>query len=148
MNDFATVTPDIDTDYVVWLERQVALLRERQFALLDLDNLPGELEYVVRKERNALRSRLIVAIAHLLKCEYQPGLKSRSWRLTLYAQRAKIEEILENSPSLACQVYPYARSDYAKAVRQAVFETGLPKSIFPPELPYSVAQLLDFDLIP
>lgn len=148
MNQFATVPPDIDTDYVVWLDRQVELLREKQFALLDLENLLGELEYIVRKERNALRSRLVITIAHLLKCEFQPGLKSKSWRLTLYAQRAKIEDILENSPSLARHVLPYARGDYAKAVRQAVHETGLPKKACPTDLPYTEAQLLDFDFIP
>ncbi|MES2898271.1 MAG: DUF29 domain-containing protein [Pseudomonadota bacterium] len=148
MSEFATVTPDIDVDYVVWMERQIDLIRERQFSLLDVENLVGELRYIVSKERRAPKSRLIVLIAHLLKCQFQPMLKTRSWRRTLFMQRSKIEDILENSPSMAREVMSHARSEYGKALRLARYETNLDVSTFPPDLPYTEAQLLDFDFVP
>ena len=58
MTQLALSFPDIDKDYVLWMEHQIALIRERQFAQLDIDNLLGELEYFVGKQKRALRSRL------------------------------------------------------------------------------------------
>lgn len=133
MSQLQALKPDIDVDYVLWMERQIELIRERQFAQLDLDNLLGELEYIV---------------AHLLKCEYQPGLKTKSWLPTLFAQRDKIEDLLEYSPSLAREVFAFSERDYARSRRAAIKETGLPASAFPPELPYTESQLLDQDFIP
>ena len=148
MSQLEALKPDIDVDYVLWMERQIELIRERQFAQLDLDNLLGELEYIVASHRRELRSRLRLIVAHLLKCEYQPGLKTKSWLLTLFSQRDKIEDLLENSPSLAREVLAFAERDYARSRRAAIKETGLPAATFPPELPYTESQLLDQDFIP
>ena len=41
-----------------------------------------------------------------------------------------------------------SRLSYPHALRQAVSETGLPASHFPPHCPYSVEQLLDDDFLP
>ena len=148
MSYLALSYPDIDEDCILWLEHQIELLRERQFAQLDIDNLLDELEYFVKKRKRGLRSRLRVLISHLLKCEYQPLLRSNSWISTICTQRMKIEDLLEDSPSLKNLVGPYIQAEYQRAVRQAVFETGLPNATFPDELPYTEQQLLDFDFIP
>jgi hypothetical protein len=60
----------------------------------------------------------------------------------------KIEDLLEDSPSLKTLVGPYIQDEYKRAVRQAVLETGLPRTTFPAELPYTEQQLFDFDFIP
>jgi hypothetical protein len=148
MTHTALSTPDIDTDYIVWLERQIDIIRERQFAQLDVENLLDELEYAVNKRKRALRSRLRVLMLHLLKCDYQPLQRSNSWISTICTQRRKIYEALEDSPSLAHMVRAYAESEYKHAVLQAAMETGLPESTFPASPPYAEQQLLDFDFIP
>ncbi|MES2323462.1 MAG: DUF29 domain-containing protein [Pseudomonadota bacterium] len=148
MNQLEEIKPDIDIDYVLWMERQIALIRGRQFAQLDLANLLDELEYIVASHRRELRSRLRLIVVHLLKCECQPGLKTKSWLRTLFTQRDKIEDLLENSPSLAREVYAFAVRDFARSRRAEIKETGLPASMFPRELPYSESQLLDVDFIP
>jgi hypothetical protein len=148
MTHAAFSAPDIDEDYVLWMERQIELIRERQFGQLDIDNLLDELEYFVRKRKRGLGSRLRVLMLHLLKCEYQPVLRSNSWICTICNQRLKIEDMLEDSPSLKGLVEPFMEKEYKRALRQAVFETGLPRSVFPDALPYTKQQLLDFDFIP
>ena len=62
-------SPSIDDDFLCWLDSQLTLIRERQFAQLDLSNLLDELEFIVNSQRNALGARVAVLMAHLLKCE-------------------------------------------------------------------------------
>ena len=66
---------DYESDFVAWVERQAALLREGQFSELDRENLLEELESMGSNVHHKLRSRLIVLLAHLLKCQYQPKRK-------------------------------------------------------------------------
>jgi len=148
MTHATLLAPDIEADYVAWIERQVVLIRERQFAQLDIDHLLDELEYLVIKQKRSLRSRLAVLMLHLLKCAYQPSLRSNSWIATICTQRRKIEGALEDSPSLKRLLPAYIESEYQHAVRQAVLETGLPRATFPDQPPYTEQQLLDFDFIP
>jgi hypothetical protein len=56
-----------DTDYVAWLEDQVAHLRARRLSALDVEKVAEELESLMRKERRQLRNRLEVLIAHLFE---------------------------------------------------------------------------------
>ena len=105
MNDLkipspALAAPGYEEDAVVWMERQIELLRLRKFDQLDLENLLEELEGMVRSERRGLRSRLEVVMLHLLKYQFQPARRSRSWLATLGEQRRKVSLILEDSPSL------------------------------------------------
>ncbi|MES2316657.1 MAG: DUF29 domain-containing protein [Pseudomonadota bacterium] len=148
MNPVALSPPELEDDFVLWLEHQIELMRERQFGQLDLDNLLDELEYIVNSRRKALRTRLAVLIAHLLKCEFQPAHKSNSWIHTICTQRNALDRLIEQSPSLARHVQSSAELEYQRSLRQAVKETGLAKPVFPSELPYSKEQLIDFDFIP
>ncbi len=144
----ALTAPEFDADYVLWVERQIEIIRERSFSLLDVDNLAEELEYLLNKRKRGLRSSLRQLMLHLLKCEYQPALRSNSWIRSICNQRRRIEDLLEESPSLKSFLPTYIEAEYCRAVQQAVLETGLAKTAFPPTLPYSEQQLLDFDFIP
>ena len=137
-----------DDDFVCWLEQQLALLRARKFDELDLENVIEEFEAMGRSERRELSSRLQVLLMHLLKCQYQPGRKTRSWLGTIIEQRAAILDHLEQSPSLRQQVGPFAGKAYNTAVELAANQTGLPMSSFPAENPYTPQQLLDPDFVP
>ena len=64
MSYLALSSPDIDEDYVLWLEHQVELIRERQFTQLDIDNFVDELEFILNSRRKALRTRLAVLTSH------------------------------------------------------------------------------------
>ncbi len=137
-----------EEDFMLWLEQQIAFLRSGKWEQLDIDNLTEELEGMVRSDHRELRSRFMVLIKHLLKCQFQPERKSKSWRSTLLTQRGEIQQILDDSPSLKRRLSEFASSRYSHAVQEAALETGLPMSTFPESNPYTVAQLLDPKFVP
>jgi Domain of unknown function DUF29 len=135
-----------DEDLLAWAERQAAHLRAGQLDRLDVEHLIEELEAMAGKLRRELKNRLRILLAHLLKWQAQPKRRSRSWAATIAEQRAQIEALLEENPSLRPHLEEAARSVYARAVRLAAIETGLQRRAFPDDLPYAVAQILGDDL--
>ncbi len=139
---------DYDQDLMLWYEQQHALLRQRRLAELDVDHLIEELDDALGSLRKELPSRLELLIIHLLKCEYQPERKSRSWLGTIHEQRSALALLLEESPSLAPLAMLAAEKSYPRAVRGASVQTGLDRKIFPAAIPYSRDQLFDDDFVP
>ena len=146
MDDHLSTAYDID--FVAWLDQQVEWLRAGQLERLDSTNLIEELEYMSAKDKNGLKHRLRILIAHLLKCQFQPTHISGSWRGTIDTQRVEIESLLEESPSLKQLVDGAIAYAYPKAVRLAALETGLPRATFPAKNPYSQAQIFSSDFLP
>jgi hypothetical protein len=142
--------PDYEADFCAWAERQAALVRSGRFAELDVENVAEELEAMSRSQKLALRSRLVVLMAHLLKYEFQPLARTGSWRGTIVEQRQQIRDLLEDSPSLL-QHLVLAFNDsrrYADAVRLAAAESGLLRSAFPASRPYTFERALDDEFWP
>jgi hypothetical protein len=137
-----------EADFILWMQGQIVVLRERQFDALDLNNLIDELEDLVRHARKELASRLRIIMTHLLKWQCQPQMRSPSWRNTLAIQRDAFADLLDESRSLRRLLPDLTQKNFARAVRMAMTETGLPKRDFPAALPYTPEQLLDFDFYP
>jgi len=89
-----------DTDIVAWASEQAELLRSGQWSRLDIDNIAEEIEDVGKSEKRELASRLAVLIGHLLKWQFQSEKRSKSWTDTIDVQRARVEDRLEETPSL------------------------------------------------
>ena len=53
-----------------------------------------------KRDRRELVSRLTVLLADLLKWQFQPQFRSKSWQFTLREQRTQIAKLLKDSPSL------------------------------------------------
>jgi hypothetical protein len=85
---------------------------------------------------------------HLVKWQYQPGFRSRSWTSTISEQRDQIRESLDESPSLRPTVITDLPRVYRIARIKAVGETGLPEETFPAECPYTPEQILSEDFLP
>jgi hypothetical protein len=135
-----------DTDYVAWLEEQVAHLRAGRLSALDVENVAEELESLMKKERRQIENRLEVLILHLLKWDHQPSQRSNRWRATVQEQRTRIRRLLRDSPSVRREVEPMCRDVYADAVGAAAIEARLSETAFPPTLPYSVEQIFEREL--
>lgn len=137
-----------EIDFYELLRSSAQLIREGRFDELDAETLADELEAMSGNQRRELRSRLRQLIRHLLKWQYQSGRRSQSWINSIVNQRAEIEGLLQDSPSLKPllpeifkQVYDGARKDAAK-------EIGLSVKTFPSECPYTLEQVLDSDFMP
>jgi hypothetical protein len=135
-------------DFYRWTQEQAGLLKSGQLAELDIQNLVEEIESMGRGERHELISRLRVLVMHLLKWQYQPAKRSPSWLATIAEQRASLETLMEDSPSLKAGLPETLEKGYSKARKSAALETGIPLAELPEVCPFSLEEILDDDYYP
>jgi hypothetical protein len=144
-----TATARYETDFHAWALHSARLLREGKLTQLDAEHIAEELEGMSASERRELLNRLQVLLLHLLKHQYQPERRSKSWRLTINHQRTAIERLLEQSPSLKTLLNADSLVKvYGKAVRDTVIDTDLEQHLFPVLCPYRLEQILDEEWLP
>ena len=133
-----------ERDIVLWSERMVELLREGRFDELDLENLIDEVGDLGKRERDRLLSSIRLILHHLLKWEYQPEKRSRSWAKTIQRERVNIQGYLEETPSLRRVISTAGiETTYKTARRHAAIEADLPLKTFPSSCPYKPSQILE-----
>ena len=138
-----------EKDYYLWIDKTINLLENYQFSELDLENLIEEIKCISISQQKALKSNLTVILWHLLKYLQEPEKQTRSWALTLFEHRERIEEDLENSPSLkSFLTEENFKKCYNKARKKAAIETGINLDKFPNDCPFTLAEALDFEFIP
>lgn len=137
-----------DQDFYSWTQEQVALLKSRDWELLDINNLIEEIESLGKQQRQELRNRLGVLIGHLLKWEYQPDFRSNGWRSTIREQRRRILQHLNENPSLKSYLQQAVTIAYEDGRDLAIQETNLADDVFPLVNSYSIDDLLNFDFLP
>lgn len=136
------------TDFYAWTQQQAVLLKAGRLSELDAINLLEEIESMGRSEKRELDSRLTVLLVHLLKWQYQPVRRGKSWQLTIEGQRDNCADVLEDNPSLKAQLEALLVRSYNKARTLAAKETGLDKSIFPLTCSWTLADILDNEFYP
>lgn len=138
-----SVPNSYETDFYAWTIEQASLLQSHQWHHLDLENLIEEIISLGKQQRQELRNRLSILLAHLLKWEYQPQHRSRSWLATIRVQRRDILSLLQNNLSLK----PYLQEALLKAYENsrdlAMGETNLPEVTFPELCPYDLEEILN-----
>jgi Domain of unknown function DUF29 len=132
-----------EQDFNLWIQTTADLLKQKDFTQLDLDNLIEEIESMGRNHRRAMESNLEVVLSHLLKYQYQPKRRSRSWLMTLREHRKRLNNSLEDNPSLKPYFLGILAVCYQEAREMAKLETGLDITTFPEELPFTPTQILD-----
>jgi hypothetical protein len=133
----------IETDYCIWVEQQVALIREGRLDAVDWANVAEELSDMGRSEFWRLRSTLRVLLLHMLKWDQQPERRSRSWAASIHEQRRRLARLLKDSPSLKARLSDTVADAYEDARGVAAIETGLPDDEFPRQCPYAWADMTD-----
>ena len=105
--------PDVktlyDEDFVLWSEQQAEALRAAAQGgsnqPIDWENVAEEIGDLGKSDRRELASRLSVIIEHLVKLTYSRARDPRrKWRQTVLRERAEVERILEDSPSLKREI--------------------------------------------
>jgi hypothetical protein len=137
-----------ESDFYAWANEQAALLRAGKLSAADIENIAEEIESMGRSEKRELVSRLKVLFLHLLKWQFQPGLRSNSWRLTVKEQRREVAHHLKDNPSLKARLSETMADAYEIAVIEAERETGLPETTFPAACPWPFERLMDADFWP
>ena len=137
-----------DLDFYAWALRNAELIREGRLSEIDAEHVAEELESMGKSQRRALSSRLIVLLVHLLKWQYQPDKRSRSWKNTIKVQRLDLRELLDENPSLQPSLQEAMVRAYMKARLLAASDTGLDETELPEDCPFTLEQAMDSEYWP
>jgi uncharacterized protein DUF29 len=140
--------PLYERDFCLWVEEQARLLREGRLKELDLINLIDEVEDLGIHEKKAVQSNLVVVLKHLLKYQFQPHRRSRSWLSSIAEHRRRLRNDLATSPSLRGYARDQFEECYQDGRRQALIETGIREEAIPRTPAYTLEQTLDPDFLP
>lgn len=132
-----------ETDFFGWTIHQAQMLREQNWQALDITNLIEEIESLGRQERRELENRLGLLVGHLLKWQYQPEKRSRSWKITIRSQKQEIAKLLIDNPSLKPYLLEALERCYSIGINLVLSETPLKLKDLPMECPYTIIEVLD-----
>src|SRR5258708_16153739 len=93
-------------DFHAWCLGVGELLGDGETSRLDADHLREEIESLAGRDEREVISRMKRIIQHLLKLQYQPARRSKSWHATLVNQRGEVAALLGPSPSLVGVAVP------------------------------------------
>ncbi len=147
-NDAFTARDLYYVDFYQWAFHNADLLRQGRFSETDLENIIEELESMARNNKRELLSRLKVLIMHLLKWQYQPERRCKSWRATIIIQRQDIKSLLEDSPSLKHNIDTVIDKGFIAAKQIFEVETGINARQLPETCPYTSERLMDYGFLP
>ena len=132
-----------EEDAYTWAMRNAELIRQGRFDEIDVDHVAEEIESVGKSERRQLENRLIVLLSQLLKWQYQPERRGRSWLATIKEQRRRISSLLKINPGLKPLLDEIIDDAYVSARLVAVREAGLDETTFPEICPFSFEDVLN-----
>jgi Domain of unknown function DUF29 len=139
-----------EDDFVLWAERQAALLRAKRYDELDLDNLIEEVEDLSRRERDAVESHVETVLEHLLKLELSSAERPRrGWLVTVDKQRAKLARKLTTTLRNHLEAeLPALYAGLRRPVARQLEKDGAPQDALPAACSYTLDQILDPDWFP
>jgi hypothetical protein len=137
-----------DQDFYGWTQEQSQLLRAGRYHEVDFEHLIEEIESMGARERRELKSRLIELLQHLLKWQFQPSHRGRSWLLTIKDQRRMIPDHLRDNPSLKPSLDTLLEEAYSLARGKAADETDISEAVFPDSCPWTLQQVMQTDFLP
>jgi hypothetical protein len=130
-------------DLYGWVEQQVALLRAGRAAEIDAGLVAEELQDVGSEQFDKLESALCIVLLHMLKWDQQPSRRTRSWQLSIAAQRLQVNKVLRRNPGLKSRIDEALADAYQQSRIEAARETRLALSRFPPDCPYAWAEITE-----
>lgn len=138
-----------ETDVIAWANEQAAFIRSGRFDLLDLEHIADEIEDVGKSEQREFESRMAVLLAHLIKWQYQPSHRGKSWARTIKDQRNMLLRRLSKTPSLKPDLEnpDFWSESWADAARIAENETGI-LNVFPESCPWDFDQIMNPEFWP
>lgn len=110
---------------------------------LDIVNLVEEIESLGKQQRQELENRLGILLRHLLKWDYQPERRSKSWKATIREQRRATQKLIRQNLSLKAYLPEAIADAYETGLDLVVRETPLDYPDLPEMCPYDEVQIFD-----
>ena len=131
-------------DETAWLDAMSELLRLGSYSALDHEHLQEFLEDMAKSERREVTSRILILLMHILKWEYKPEMRSRSWKLSILHQGFELREHVGKGV-LRRHADDVLDQTYQQAVKMAMTETGKFRADFPIQCPFSFDEILAYN---
>ena len=154
-----------EKDFYLWVIENLKLLKNKEYDLVDWDNLLEEIKDMGQRHYDAMVSYMAVIMERLYKWEnfrYSQDM-GHDWIETIYTHRRKVARIFRKHPSLrvrtqGIEVLQEAWEDVVhalidwfklprnKALVQLYFKGRIPtEKDFPQECPYSFEQIMEYE---
>jgi hypothetical protein len=152
-----------EKDFYLWVRENLKLLKNREFHLVDWENLLEEIEGIGRSLYIAMLRQMRKIMGGLYKWEnFREHPEACDWVEEVSRARRELREIFEDSPSLkaiaqnkatlqrAWKLSAYALVDWLKhpqnkALAVSYFKGKLPtEKDFPQECPYTFQQVMGY----
>ena len=124
-----------EQDFSLWVKDTVQKLKTKNTENLDWEHLIEEIEGLNRSDRREIKPLLITLFEHALKRRYVPLNECyRGWELTIKRTQSKLQDILDDSPSLRSYLLEIISNCYQEALENVRIEYD---SLFPDEYVFS-----------
>ena len=143
----SALTELYEVDYLLWLDKNIKYLRDKNLNLIDYENLIEELEALGISQKHAVKSLLKQLLIHLLLYQYwtvEHSSNTHHWRGEIINFRDELNDYFQ---SKILSNYALAELDkiYKISVQIAQAKSNLN---FPDQCPYTFAQILDQNWFP
>lgn len=154
-----------EKDFYLWVQENLKLLKNKEYDLVDWENLLEEIEDMGQRHYDAMVSYMAVIMEHLYKWEnfrYSQDM-GHDWIETIYTHRRQVARIFRKYPSLRAKAQKreviqeaweegvHALIDWFKLPRnkalvQFYFKGRIPtEKDFPKECPYTFQQIMEYE---
>jgi hypothetical protein len=135
-----------EKDFYTWTQETAALIAAGTWHEIDQALLVDEVAGLGRDDQREIARRVQRLLKELLLWWALPGERKGNWASAIIEERARLEDIVRDSPSLHAQLGVVMAAEYRWARSKAQDQT--PGYIFPEACPFTVAQVLDLDFFP
>lgn len=140
--------PKHDEDFYGWVLHTAQLLKDKKMNEVDMESLIEELEEMGSSNENQLINRLAQLIFHLLKWQFQPEFRGRSWLGTIKEQRKRTNILIKKNPSLKNKLDNSIIDAYDVAISLVEKETPIDLNILSIECPYTFEEIMNEEFYP
>jgi len=153
-----------EKDFYLWVMENLRLLKNREYDLVDWENILEEIEDMARRELESAISHMKTIMEHLHKWEHfrYRGYVGRSWIKSINNARDELRTIFEKQPSVKAKVKEketlqtawklavYRLIDWAQEPQnhdlvKKYFGRFPTEKDFPQECPYTSEQVMEYE---
>jgi hypothetical protein len=151
-----------EKDFYLWVMENLRLLKNKEYDLVDWENLLEEIEDMARRELRSLISFMAVILEHLYKWENFRDREDmgHSWKKSINNARNELDTIFETYPGIRKKAAEELPTAWRIAVRRLVrwfkedenhdlakkyFGRFPTEKDFPQECPYTFEQVMEYE---
>ena len=152
-----------EKDFYLWVLENLKLLKNKEYELVDWENLLEEIEYMARKELRSVISLMAVIMEHLYKWESyrESAYMGSGWKRSILNARKELINLFDEIPSLKriAQEKESLNRAWRRAVNSLIvwFDEDENKNLakkyfgrlpteedFPKDCPYTFEQVMEY----